>query len=97
MKLKILLINPWIYDFAAARLPGQDFGEVRAGVGWLKSLDASIHLAEFSPIPGTQARNDLLEGGIVTKDLDPLLTNNTVFSFSMRDMTAKRLRRSDRR
>jgi radical SAM superfamily enzyme YgiQ (UPF0313 family) len=62
-------------------LPGQDFEEVKAGVGLLKSLDVRIHLAEFSPIPGTQAWNDLVNGGIITDDIDPLLTNNTVFTF----------------
>jgi radical SAM superfamily enzyme YgiQ (UPF0313 family) len=61
-------------------LPGQDLEEVRDGVGLLKSLDVQIHLAEFSPMPGTQAWNDLIEGGVITSDIDPLLTNNTVFS-----------------
>jgi radical SAM superfamily enzyme YgiQ (UPF0313 family) len=61
-------------------LPGQDFGEIRAGIGLLKSLDVHIHLAEFSPIPGTQAWNDLIEGGVISNDIDPLLTNNTVFT-----------------
>ena len=37
--------------------------------------------AEFSPIPGTECWNDLEVNGAVNKDMDPLLTNNTVFSY----------------
>jgi radical SAM superfamily enzyme YgiQ (UPF0313 family) len=62
-------------------LPGQGFEEVSSGVDFLKSLDTRIHLAEFSPIPGTGSWSHLLEQGIITNDIDPLLTNNTVFSY----------------
>jgi radical SAM superfamily enzyme YgiQ (UPF0313 family) len=62
-------------------LPGQDFEEVRAGVDLLKSLGVRIHLAEFSPIPGTRAWDTLVKNGIIRNSTDPLLTNNTVFSF----------------
>ncbi len=62
-------------------LPGQTFEEVKGGVEFLRSLDVRIHLAEFSPIPATKCWNDLEESGVVNKDMDPLLTNNTVFSY----------------
>jgi len=62
-------------------LPGQDFEEVREGVEFLKWLDVRIHLAEFSPIPGTQCWSELIGRGVITDDIDPLLTNNTVFSY----------------
>jgi radical SAM superfamily enzyme YgiQ (UPF0313 family) len=61
-------------------LPGQSLEEVREGISFLKSLKARIHLTEFSPIPGTRCWNELLSEGIVTESMDPLLTNNTVFS-----------------
>ncbi len=61
-------------------LPGQDLEEVEEGVRFLKSLDVRIHLAEFSPIPGTESWNQLIEMGTITGGIDPLLTNNTVFS-----------------
>ncbi len=62
-------------------LPGQTFEEVKGGVEFLRSLDVCIHLAEFSPIPGTACWNDLENRGIINKGMDPLLTNNTVFSY----------------
>jgi radical SAM superfamily enzyme YgiQ (UPF0313 family) len=62
-------------------LPGQDFREVSEGVEFLKGLDVKIHLTEFSPIPGTQCWKELLNRGVIDKAIDPLLTNNTVFSF----------------
>jgi radical SAM superfamily enzyme YgiQ (UPF0313 family) len=62
-------------------LPGQTLVEVGEGVGFLKNLGVSIHLVEFSPIPGTECWRDLEENGIVREGMDPLLTNNTVFSY----------------
>jgi len=62
-------------------LPGQTFEEVREGVEFLKLLGVRIFLAEFSPIPGTSCWNELLKSGIITDDIDPLLTNNTVFPY----------------
>lgn len=62
-------------------LPGQTFEEVKDGVEFLRSLSVRIHLAEFSPIPGTDCWKDLEDKGIVKKGMDPLLTNNTVFSY----------------
>jgi radical SAM superfamily enzyme YgiQ (UPF0313 family) len=62
-------------------LPGQDLNEVRDGVRFLKDLDVKINLTEFSPIPGTQCWNELKEKNIINEGLDPLLTNNSVFSY----------------
>ena len=61
-------------------LPGQGFGEVREGVEFLKSLGVRINLTEFAPAPGTQCWDDLIASGTIHRDIDPLLTNNTVFS-----------------
>jgi radical SAM superfamily enzyme YgiQ (UPF0313 family) len=62
-------------------LPGQGMEEVRAGVSFLKSLGVRIYLTEFSPIPGTQCWDELISRGVITDSIDPLLTNNTVFSY----------------
>ncbi len=66
-------------------LPGQDMLEVKEGINFLKRLDVRIHLTEFSPIRGTQSWIELLDKGIIDETLDPLLTNNTVFSFLYSD------------
>ncbi len=62
-------------------LPGQGLTEVEAGIVFLKKLNVRISLAEFSPIRGTGCWDDLVRSGIISSDLDPLLTNNTVFSY----------------
>ena len=62
-------------------LPSQRLTEVEAGIAFLKKLDVRIHLAEFSPIRGTGCWDDLVKNDIIPRDLDPLLTNNTVFSY----------------
>jgi radical SAM superfamily enzyme YgiQ (UPF0313 family) len=62
-------------------LPGQDLDEVQQGVRFLKDLDVRINLTEFSPIPGTACWNELVAKGIITDGIDPLLTNNSVFSY----------------
>jgi radical SAM superfamily enzyme YgiQ (UPF0313 family) len=62
-------------------LPGQDIKELKDGINFLKSLDVRIHLTEFSPIRGTQSWNELVQMGLINDTLDPLLTNNTVFSY----------------
>ncbi|MCX8026809.1 MAG: radical SAM protein [Thermodesulfovibrionales bacterium] len=61
-------------------LPNQDLKEVKDGIGFLKSLNVQIRLTEFSPIKGTKAWQMLEDEGIIDGTLDPLLTNNTVFS-----------------
>jgi molybdenum cofactor biosynthesis enzyme MoaA len=61
-------------------LPGQGLDEVREGVRFLEGLGVTIHLTEFSPIRGTRCWDDLVRSGVIPDDLDPLLTNNTIFS-----------------
>jgi len=61
-------------------LPEQTLDEVRAGVDFLKKLKVRIHLTEFSPIRGTYYWKELVKNGVLSDDLDPLLTNNSIFS-----------------
>ncbi|HHW20305.1 MAG TPA: B12-binding domain-containing radical SAM protein [Thermodesulfovibrio thiophilus] len=61
-------------------LPGQSFDELRAGVDFLKNLKVRIHLNEFSPIKGTYYWQEFVTKNIITDELDPLLTNNSIFS-----------------
>ncbi|MBI4377733.1 MAG: radical SAM protein [Nitrospinae bacterium] len=62
-------------------LPGQSLDEVKEGVKFLKSLHVNINLTEFSPIPNTKMWNELLAKGIISKDIDLLLTNNSVYYY----------------
>jgi len=61
-------------------LPGQAFDEIMEGVEFLKSLGVRINLTEFAPVPGTQCWDDLISSGTISREIDPLLTNNSVFS-----------------
>lgn len=60
-------------------LPGQGLNEVKEGVELLKSLNVHINLTEFSPIPNTKMWDEMMEKGIINKDIDLLLTNNSVY------------------
>jgi len=61
-------------------LPGQSLREVQESISFVKGLGVRINLTEFSPLPGTDCWNDLKDRGIIQNDLDPLLTNNSVYS-----------------
>jgi radical SAM superfamily enzyme YgiQ (UPF0313 family) len=74
-------------------LPGQGFDEVKEGVNFLKGLDVRIHLTEFSPIPETLCWEELKQKGTITDDMDPLLTNNTVFTSLFSDYDLKALKK----
>jgi radical SAM superfamily enzyme YgiQ (UPF0313 family) len=74
-------------------LPGQDLEEVKEGIGFLKSLDVRINLTEFSPIKGTAAWDELVKNGVITDSLDPLLTNNSVFSYLYSGYNSEDLKR----
>jgi len=62
-------------------LPGQQWEEVKEGVSFLKSLGVGIYLTEFSPIKGTESWSELVRKEVIHDSLDPVLTNNTVFSY----------------
>lgn len=61
-------------------LPNQDLAEVFAGVNFLKELKVRVHLTEFSPIRGTPYWQELIKEGKIADNIDPILTNNTLFS-----------------
>lgn len=62
-------------------LPGQELDEVKEAIEFVKKLNVRINLTEFSPIPQTKCWEELVAKGIISNDIDPLLTNNTVFSY----------------
>ncbi len=74
-------------------LPGQGLDEVKEGVELLKSLNVHINLTEFSPIPNTKMWNELISKGIISKDIDLLLTNNSVYYYLYSEYDLKELER----
>ncbi|WP_297210319.1 MULTISPECIES: B12-binding domain-containing radical SAM protein [Thermodesulfovibrio] len=61
-------------------LPEQSLDEVRRGIEFIKKLKVRVHLTEFSPIKGTYYWQVLVKKGVIPDDLDPLMTNNSIFS-----------------
>ncbi len=74
-------------------LPGQDIREVWDSVRFVISLGVRVHLTEFSPIPGTVEWKRLCEEGIIREDMDPLLTNNSVFWFFFSGLDPEEVKR----
>lgn len=60
-------------------LPQQPLEEVQDSIDFVRSLGVRPYVSEFSPIPGTPEWAHLIAAGAIPDDLDPLLTNNSVF------------------
>jgi radical SAM superfamily enzyme YgiQ (UPF0313 family) len=60
-------------------LPDQPLDEVRRGVEFALSLGVRPYVAEFSPIPGTLDWDRLVDARVIPQDIDPILTNNSVY------------------
>ena len=60
-------------------LPGQDLQEVIASILFVHNLGLKVSLASFSPIHGTREFSKAVELGLIPEDIDPLLTNKTIF------------------
>ncbi len=63
-------------------LPDQTFDEVVNSVIFVASLGVKVYLASFSPIPGTKDWNRTIELYNMSPDIDPLLTNNSIYPLS---------------
>jgi len=68
-------------------LPGQSVSEVAQSIRFVHSAGAITRLASFSPIPGTAQWRVALERGCVHENMDPLLTNNSLFPCAGQGLT----------
>lgn len=62
-------------------LPDQTLEEVVESIAFVFGLGIRISLASFSPIPFTPSWNQAVQLGFLSPDVDPLLTNNSVFAW----------------
>jgi radical SAM superfamily enzyme YgiQ (UPF0313 family) len=62
-------------------LPGQDISGMKESILHVRRLGARPRLAYFSPIPGTQEWQYLVEDGCLARDADPLLHNKLMFPY----------------
>ncbi|MFC1568760.1 B12-binding domain-containing radical SAM protein [bacterium] len=60
-------------------LPNQTLEEVIESLLFVLGLDIRVSLASFSPIPGTESWKEAVVQGLIDQDMDPLLTNNSIF------------------
>ena len=65
--------------YLLAGLPGQSVEEVMKGIEFVNSLGAKPYISEMSPMPGTGVWQEFMEKGVVSPDMDPILTNNSLF------------------
>jgi len=63
-------------------LPGQDLDEVLSSIIFVNNLGVKVSLASYSPIPGTRDFDRAVEMEQIPVDIDPLLTNKTIFPLS---------------
>jgi hypothetical protein len=54
---------------------------------FVASLGVQIYLSSFSPIPGTKDWDRSIELCKMSPDIDPLLTNNSIFPLSRKDFS----------
>ncbi len=62
-------------------LPGQDISGIKESILHVRRLGARPRLAYFSPIPGTEEWQYLVENGYLARDADPLLHNKLTFPY----------------
>jgi radical SAM superfamily enzyme YgiQ (UPF0313 family) len=60
-------------------IPGQKMDEVIESMEFVFNLGIKSNLASYTPIPGTQSWQECVENGYIRQDIDPLLTNNSIF------------------
>lgn len=60
-------------------LPGQSLHEVIASVLFIHNIGLQVRLASFTPIPGTQEFARAVSAGLIAADIDPLLTNKSIY------------------
>lgn len=67
--------NDQIHTYLLIGMKSNTYNNVKASIDFVRSLDSIVHLAEYSPIPGTA---EYTSSGL-SEDVDPLLHNNTLF------------------
>jgi radical SAM superfamily enzyme YgiQ (UPF0313 family) len=60
-------------------LPGQSLDEILKSIIFVNNLGVQVKLASFSPIPKTRDFERAVRMGKIAEDIDPLLTNKTIF------------------
>jgi len=60
-------------------LPNQTLDEILESMIFVNNLGVQVRLSSYSPIPNTIDFDRAVQGGLISEDIDPLLTNKTLF------------------
>jgi len=71
-------------------LPEQRYSDIEKSIRYVAKLGAVSRLASYSPIPHTAHWNQAKTMGSVWDDMDPLLTNNTLYPCANRDFPVEK-------
>ncbi len=63
-------------------LPGQTLEEIIASIIFVNNLGVLVRLASFSPIHGTVEFERAVRQGLIPPDIDPLLTNKSIYALA---------------
>lgn len=74
-------------------LPGQTIDEILESIIFVNNLGVQVKLASFSPIPKTKDFERAVESGLISEDIDPLLTNKTIFPLKSPDLDYETFRK----
>lgn len=62
-------------------MPGQKLEDVLKAIEICENEGIGFSLNEYSPIPGTEDWKKLLNNGIISEEVDPILLNNSILPF----------------
>ncbi|MCD6206183.1 MAG: radical SAM protein [Candidatus Marinimicrobia bacterium] len=71
-------------------IPGQNYEDVEKSIRFVYDCGAVSRLASYSPIPNTPLWETAKKAGFVHEDMDPLLTNNTLYPCSTPDFPVEK-------
>jgi len=74
-------------------LPAQSVDEVLASALFVHNLGIQIRLASFSPIQGTAEFDKAVRQNLIAEDIDPLLTNKSIFPLHNEDFSYEKFRK----
>ena len=72
-------------------LPGQELDEIIASIFFVHNLGVKVRLASFSPIQGTKEFQRSVEMEFIDANVDPLLTNKSIFPLQNNKITYEKI------
>lgn len=70
-----------VQAYIMVNMPGQREEDVIKAIETCRKAGISVSLNEYTPIPNTKDWFELIEHGLLSADVDPLLLNNTVLPY----------------